>query len=143
MPWRERSPMDERVQFISDYRRQFFTMTELCERYGVSRKTGYALLERYEREGAAGFVARSSRPRRSPQATAAIVVDAIVATRKQHPTSDDQCRRLAVKGKVLGRADHQRRELLLRASAARDVARASRRISWPRAADTTAKWCRA
>ena len=31
MPWRERSPMVERVQFISDYQRQLFTMTELCD----------------------------------------------------------------------------------------------------------------
>lgn len=86
MPWRERSPMDERVQFISDYRRQLFTMTELCERYGVSRKTGYALIERYEREGIGGLVPRSSRPHHSPQATASVVVAAIVAMRKQHPT---------------------------------------------------------
>jgi transposase InsO family protein len=78
--------MDERVQFISDYRRQLFTMTELCERYGVSRKTGYALIERYEREGVAGLVPRSSRPHHSPQATASVIVDAIVAMRTQHPT---------------------------------------------------------
>lgn len=86
MPWRERSPMDERVQFISDYRRQLFTMTELCERYGVSRKTGYALIERYERDGVAGLVPRASRPHHSPHATASAIVDAIVAMRKQHPT---------------------------------------------------------
>jgi putative transposase len=86
MPWRERSPMDERVQFISDYRRQLFTMTELCERYGVSRKTGYGLIDRYEREGVAGLVPRTSRPHHSPQATTAGVVHAIVAMRKQHPT---------------------------------------------------------
>jgi putative transposase len=78
--------MDERVQFISDYRRQLWTMTELCERYGVSRKTGYALIARYEREGIAGLVPRSSRPHHSPQATASAVVDAIVTMRKQHPT---------------------------------------------------------
>ena len=30
MPWRERSPMDERVQFLSDYLRQLWTMTQLC-----------------------------------------------------------------------------------------------------------------
>lgn len=86
MPWRERSPMDERVQFISDYRRQLFTMTELCERYGVSRKTGYTLIDRYERDGVDGLVLRSSRPHHSPQMTARIVRDAIVAMRKQHPT---------------------------------------------------------
>jgi putative transposase len=38
MPWRERLPMDERVQFMGDYQRELFTVTELCDRYGVSRK---------------------------------------------------------------------------------------------------------
>jgi transposase InsO family protein len=78
--------MDERVQFISDYQRQLFTMTELCERYGVSRKTGYALINRYETEGVAGLAPRSSRPHHSPQATAPTVRDAMVALRKRHPT---------------------------------------------------------
>jgi putative transposase len=86
MPWRERSPMDERVQFISDYQRQLFTMTELCDRYGISRKTGYAVVGRYEAEGARGLSPRSSRPGRSPQATAEPIVDAIVTMRKRYPT---------------------------------------------------------
>jgi len=86
MPWRERSPMDERVQFISDYRRQLFTMTNLCDRYGVSRKTGYALIARYERDGIGGLVPRSSRPHASPQATPWAIEHAIVAMRKQFPT---------------------------------------------------------
>jgi transposase InsO family protein len=78
--------MDERVQFISDYRRQLFTMTELCERYGVSRKTGYSLVARYERDGVGGLALRSSRPHHSPQATVSVVVEAIVAMRQQYPT---------------------------------------------------------
>src|SRR5688572_5579005 len=86
MPWRERSPMDERVQFIADYQRQLFTMTELCDRFGVSRKTGYKWLARYERDGAEGLAQRSSRPRHSPHATEARVVAAIVALRRRYPT---------------------------------------------------------
>ena len=74
MPWQARSPMDERVQFITDYQRQLFTMTTLCERYGISRKTGYKLVARYDAEGAAGLDERSSRPGHSPQATAPRVV---------------------------------------------------------------------
>jgi len=46
MPWQARSLMDERVQFITDYQRQLFTMTALCERYGISRKTGYKVIAR-------------------------------------------------------------------------------------------------
>jgi putative transposase len=85
MPWRARSAMDERLQFISDYQRQLFTMTELCDRYGVSRKTGYQLLARYNAEGAAGLMPRSSRPHHSPQATTREIVDAIVAERRRRP----------------------------------------------------------
>lgn len=86
MPWRERSPMDERVQFISDYQRQLWTMTEICDRYGISRKTGYKWIARYTATGAAGLAERSSRPQHSPQATAAPVAKAIVALRRQYPT---------------------------------------------------------
>ena len=86
MPWRARSSMDERLQFVCDYQRQLFTMTELCERYGVSRKTGYALIARYEAGGARGLTPCSSRPHRSPQATAAPIVEAIVTERRRHPS---------------------------------------------------------
>jgi putative transposase len=86
MPWRERSPMDERVQFISDYQRQLFTFVELCDRFGISRKTGYKWIARYETEGSGGLISRSSRPHQSPQATAAPVVAAIVALRRRYPT---------------------------------------------------------
>jgi transposase InsO family protein len=78
--------MDERVQFISDYQRQLFSMSELCQRYGVSRKTGYKWIARYVADGAAGLAERSSRPRHSPQATAASVARAIVALRQRYPT---------------------------------------------------------
>jgi len=78
--------MDERVHFLSEYRRDGYSMTELCDRYGVSRKTGYKWVARYERDGAPGLATRSSRPHTSPQATGSQVVAAIVAERKRHPT---------------------------------------------------------
>jgi putative transposase len=86
MPWRERSPMDERVQFISDYQRHLFSVTELCDRFGISRKTGYKWIARYAAAGTAGLTERSSRPHQSPQSTAAAVGKAIVALRKRYPT---------------------------------------------------------
>src|SRR5205085_12141439 len=86
MPWQKRSLLDERVQFINDYHRQRFTMTALCDRYGISRKTGYAVVARYDAEGVGGLVARSSRPSYSPQTTAAPVVNAIVALRHHYPS---------------------------------------------------------
>ena len=41
MPWSQTSPMDQRTQFIADFLRQVLSITELCELYDVSRKTGY------------------------------------------------------------------------------------------------------
>ena len=41
MPWKESDAMDERLQFVTDALSDRFTMTELCERYGVSRRIGY------------------------------------------------------------------------------------------------------
>ncbi|MGH8577272.1 MAG: helix-turn-helix domain-containing protein, partial [Gammaproteobacteria bacterium] len=48
MPWSQPSPMNQRTQFIADYLRQSLSVTELCEHYGVSRKSGYKWIERYE-----------------------------------------------------------------------------------------------
>jgi putative transposase len=82
MPWRERSPMDEQKQFVADYTRQRWSITALCDRYGVSRKTAYKWINRYKRDGEAGLTARSSRPRHSPQTTDPAIVNAILHLRR-------------------------------------------------------------
>ena len=46
MPWSRTSPMDQRTQFIADYLRQSLSITELCDSYGVSRKSGYKWIDR-------------------------------------------------------------------------------------------------
>ena len=49
MPWHETNPMLERHHFVHDLESGQWTMTELCERYGISRNTGYKWLQRYRR----------------------------------------------------------------------------------------------
>lgn len=85
MPWRELKPMEQRLEFIREYESGLFTMTELVAHYGVSRKTAYKWLDRYERDGAPGLADQSRRPRHSPQATAEDLVEMIVALRRRHP----------------------------------------------------------
>jgi transposase InsO family protein len=58
----------------------------LCERFGISRKTGYKWIERYLRHGAAGLEDRSRRPRSAPNATAPQIVEALLETRRRHPS---------------------------------------------------------
>ena len=85
MPWSQTSPMDQRTQFIADYLRDRLSMTELCARYGVSRKTGYKWIDRYLTHGPQGLEARSCRPNNSPRQTPDCVVAAILEARRQHP----------------------------------------------------------
>src|SRR2546430_16852473 len=82
MPWRESCAMDERVRFIADHGCGLWTMTELCERYEVSRKTGYKWLYRYRVEGPAGLMERSHAPRVHGRATPQYMVEAIVGLRR-------------------------------------------------------------
>lgn len=86
MPWSHTSPMDQRTQFIADYLRESLNITELCDRYGVSRKTGYKWIDRYLHLGPAGLEEHSRRPSRSPKATSEEIVSAILETRRRHPT---------------------------------------------------------
>ena len=86
MPWQESCAMDERICFIADCTSGLWTMTELCERHAISRKTGYKWLERYRLEGAAGLAERSCAPLVHGRATAEHLVDAIVALRLERPS---------------------------------------------------------
>ena len=85
MPWNETEPMNERVKFIARYLQKDEPFNALCEHAGVSRKTGYKWVERYERGGVAALVDRSRAPLSHPHAVSAAVVDAIVAMRHRHP----------------------------------------------------------
>src|SRR5437588_7964944 len=86
MPWRESCAMDERMGFIGDHLSDLWTMTELCERYAISRKTGYKWLARYGSEGAAGLAERPRAPFAHGRATAAHLVEAIVSLRRERPS---------------------------------------------------------
>jgi transposase InsO family protein len=85
MPWRETSPMEQRLEFVREYETELFTMTELAAQYGISRKTGYKWVAEYAARGATGLCDRSRRPHRSPQATDPTLVETVLALRRRHP----------------------------------------------------------
>jgi putative transposase len=84
MPWSETTPMRERFLFIADAREGVFSVAELCERYGISRKTGYKWLERFESEGPAGLEDRSRAPHSSPSRTPEEIADRVIELRRKH-----------------------------------------------------------
>src|SRR5436190_4070595 len=85
MPWMERSPVDERKDFVQKARSRSYGMSELWDRFSISRKTGYKWLRRAEEGGWPGLEDRSRRPARSPLAMPREVEEAIVRARCQHP----------------------------------------------------------
>jgi putative transposase len=85
MPWSQTTPMDQKTQFIADYLRECLSITELCELYGISRKTGYKWIERYLRLGPHGLDERSRKPGSSPNQTPEYIVRAILEARQRHP----------------------------------------------------------
>src|SRR5215212_1704731 len=85
MPWQECSPVNLRLQFVTDWASGGWTMTELCADYHISRKTGYKWVDRFETIGPRGLDDQSRRPQRSPQATDPALLDAVLAIRKRHP----------------------------------------------------------
>jgi putative transposase len=86
MPWKEELLMDQKTQFVSEYLRDSLSFTELCQRYHISRKTGYKWIARYEAEGPVGLVDRSRRPHASPEQTPDALRKAIIEARRRHPS---------------------------------------------------------
>lgn len=85
MPWKRTCPMDQRFRFVAAAREGIISMAALCRRFGISRKTGYKWLTRYETEGMDGLKERSRAPCTVPHITPKEVVDIVVKTREAHP----------------------------------------------------------
>jgi putative transposase len=63
MPWKECHVMDERLRFVGRLL-DGEKMAGLCEEFGISRKTGYKIYDRYRDAGVLGLTDRSRRPHR-------------------------------------------------------------------------------
>jgi putative transposase len=85
MPWKETCAVDQRVALVADWLRHEWTMTELAARYGISRKTAYKWVGRYDVAGAPGLVEQSRRPTVFGRALAPPVEAAILALRRTYP----------------------------------------------------------
>ena len=86
MPWKETHVEDERQRFVDQWLRRegWWTMSELCVAYGISRKTGYKWLERFKAGGRAALGDQSRARRTQAHATPRDVVRALVRLRRRH-----------------------------------------------------------
>jgi putative transposase len=86
VPWKETCPMDERVKFVAAVNEFDGSFRELCRQFGISPRTGYKWIHRYEQFGPAGLEDRPPIPKRLPHATPSDVLARIIELRKEHPT---------------------------------------------------------
>ena len=61
MPWKASSVMEERLRFVARLL-DGEAMTDVCRDFGVSRKTGYKIFDRYKEHGLVALSDRSRRP---------------------------------------------------------------------------------
>lgn len=85
MPWQEVTRMKLRSEFVQLAQVEGVNFSELCRRFGISRKTGYKWLQRYRQEGAEGLVDRSRRPHHSPKRSPAETEQRVLKVRQEHP----------------------------------------------------------
>jgi transposase InsO family protein len=76
---------EQRQRFLEDYKLNYYSVTELAERFSISRKTAHKWINRYKENGQSGFHERSRRPHSCPWQTDAAIVEEVVKLRKAHP----------------------------------------------------------
>jgi putative transposase len=83
MPWKERHVMDERLRFIARLL-EGEKMAPLCGEFGISRKTGYKIFDRYKDCGVQAFTDRSRRPHRQANRLPAPIEATIVRLKREY-----------------------------------------------------------
>ena len=84
MPWRESSVMEERLRFVARLL-DGEGMSDVCRSFGISRKTGYKLFNRYKAYGLDALQDRSRRPVRYANQLPEQIEQMIVRLKKEKP----------------------------------------------------------
>ena len=85
MPWKETTTMEQKIEFICEWRTGNYTITELCRNFKISRPTAYKIMARFENEGFEGLKELSRKPRGlHPNATKENVVNGILSLKEKY-----------------------------------------------------------
>lgn len=118
MPWEVTGPVRERERFIESYLTGLYTITELADRFGVSRQKLHKWLSRHDADGAKGLADRSRAPMHIPHRTSEAVAAKIIEFRRRFPFMGAQDRRPARRAASphpLAGAEYRRRHPVPRA----------------------------
>ena len=84
MPWQECSTMSLRHEFLGLAAQPGSNFSQLCRRFGISRKTGYKWWRRYRETGVSGLADQSRRPQHSPRHSQPELEQQVLAVRDQY-----------------------------------------------------------
>src|ERR1700724_593718 len=84
MPWKASSVMEERLRFVARLL-DGEAMTEVCREFGISRKTGYKIFDRYKECGLEALTDRSRRPVRYANQLPSQIEGLIVNLKREKP----------------------------------------------------------
>ena len=84
MPWKASSVMEERLRFVARLL-DGEAMTDVCREFGISRKTGYKIFDRYKEHGLEALNDRSRRPVRYANQLPAQIETLIVQFKAEKP----------------------------------------------------------
>src|SRR6266481_2036552 len=84
MPWKECSVVDERLRFVAQLL-DGEAMSAVCRAFGISRKTGYKIFDRYKEHGLEALTDRSRRPVRYANQLPAPIESLIVRLKGEKP----------------------------------------------------------
>ena len=85
MPWKGVTVSEQRQRFLEDYQLNYYSVTDLAERFGISRNTAYRWINRFKQHGQAGYQELSRRPHTCPWQTDKAIAKELVKLRKDHP----------------------------------------------------------
>lgn len=85
MPWKETTTMSQRLEFVTLASREEANISRLCRRFGISRKTGYKWLHRFQEGGPDALQDCSRRPHSNPNRTPESIEGAVLSVRDAHP----------------------------------------------------------
>ena len=84
MPWKETTKMEQKIEFICEWRSGKYTITELCRSFEISRPTAYKIINRFENMGYDGLLEKNRTPKGHPKETDQKVVDGIIKLKEKH-----------------------------------------------------------
>jgi transposase InsO family protein len=85
MPFQFKTVMEQRHEFVMLADKQAISISSLCRRFGITRRTGYKWLNRYKSQGIEGLRDGSKRPKAFPGRSSPEIEEPIINLRKDNP----------------------------------------------------------